>query len=341
MNNFKPLAPADETLIQYLKMGSDLVNRKKNSHLEMTSKPTSGQNLLLDDTFAISRITLRAKNYINLSGFYKSVLGLEVLENNTHNKMVLLGRNKKSLIEIKDGQILSENDDYTPGLFHFALKFESEAALASTLIRINYYHPELYRGGTYNGVSTNFYFEDPEGNGIKIYHDKSPNGWKWLGNTIQVNPQPIDQTDYLTYQFNEKIDETWDKQPISIGHIHLQVGNISKAKEFYNGLFGLNTTFDLPSVNFFSSNEYHCHIAINAWNSRGNTPSISQGLEEIQISITDDTYLSALKRKLEDLSFKFSTDKKGRLIIIDPSTLIKFEIKLLEPPRIIETPFDL
>lgn len=335
MNNFKPLAPADETLIQYLKMGSDLVNRKRNSALEMSSKPVS-QNLLLDNTLTISTVTLRAKNYVNLAGFYKTVLGLEILENNVNKKRIVLGRNRKPLVIVKDGQILSENNKRSPGLFHFALLYENESALASTLLRVNYFHPELYKGATDDGIATNFYLEDPEGNGIKLYSDRNPNSWKWLGNTVQVNPQPIDQGEYLKWKFSEIIDEKWDQQEVSIGHVHLQVPNMSKAKEFYNGLFGFNTTLDLPSVNFYSADGYHQNFSVNTWNSRGVNPAISCGIEEIQVTVSDDNYLSALKRKLQEMPFKSWVDKEGRLMVTDPSTLIKFEIKLVQR-RIIQT----
>jgi len=332
MDNYKPLAPADETLIQFLKMGSDLVNRRKNAQLEMTSSPEN-QNLLLDDTFSIGSITLRAKNYVNLSGFYRTVLGLEVLSNDRSS--TTLGRGSTPLLHIKDGQVLTDRNKQAPGLFNFALLYQNSSTLASVLTRVNYYHPELFRGATYNGVSTNFYLEDPEGNGIKLYVDKKPSSWKWLGNTIQVNPQPIDQTEFLKYHFNETIDETWDKQPVKVGHVHLQVPSMAKAKEFYNDLFGLNTTLDLPSVNFYSSNNYHQHITVNTWNSRGVSPVVSKGVEEIQILVSESTYLSALKRKLENSPLKSWNDKSGRLLIVDPSTLIRFEVKLISAPKII------
>lgn len=326
MNILKPLAPADETLIQFLKMGSDLVNRKSNAELEMRSMPSS-QNLLLDDDLCIGAITLRARDHKGLAMFYQLVLGLELMDNDLN--VITLGRNNKPLIIIKNGQVLAEKNKYAPGLFNFGFVYENDSMLASVLTRVMYYHPELFRGATHNGVSTNFYLEDPEGNGIKLYCDRKLNTWKWLGNTIQINPQPIDPNEYLKYHFNEKIDEQWKRIPVRIGQVHLQVGAMSKAREFFGELFGLNTTMSLPSVNFFSANGYHQHFAVNTWNSRGTQPYITQGVEEIQVLIGDETYLSAIKRKLEDSDIKNWVDKQGRFIIVDPGTLIRFEVKLI------------
>lgn len=327
MNNYKPLAPADETLIQYLKIGSDLINREKNARYEMSSKPTH-HNPLLDRTFHISQVTLRAKNYINLSGFYKTILGLDFINNNNRNKTVTLGRDGRQILVIKDGHLASERNPHKPGLFHFALRYDTEEALASVLVRLNYYHPELFRGTTDDGVSLNFYFEDTEGNRMKVYADKKSNTWKWLGNTIQINPKTIDQTEFLKWKFTESVDKDWDKQNVELGHIHLQVSNLSRAKDFYQGLFGLNQTLNLPTVNFFSANDYHQHISFNTWNSRNTNPVKTRGLEEYSVDVSDEKYFADLHRKLQQLPYEKKKNSDTSLTIVDPTTLVNVKVNL-------------
>lgn len=316
----QPLAPANESLIQFLRIGADMVNRDELESLRMKSRPAS-QNLLMDNSIAIKTITLRAKHYINLAGFYKTVLGLEVLENNEKGKYILLGRNRLPLLKVVDGNNLLENDKRKPGLFHFALLFPHESALASALLRVSYYNPELYRGSADNGVSTSFYLDDTEGNGIELYADKGRNTWKWLGDNIQVGHKEVDFTDFIKWKFNPKIDEQWDEQPLRIGHIHFQVGSIKHAKMFYKNLLGFNSTLDLPSVAFFSTAGYHQHFSVNTWNCRNLAPNgLRQGIESIEVVYGDENYMSALQRNVKSTPYKYWTNDDGKFCLQDPLT---------------------
>ncbi len=55
----------------------------------------------------------------------------------------------------------------------------------------------------------------------------------------------------------------------SVGHIHLQVGDIPQADAFYRDVLGLKIMARYPGASFFASGGYHHHIAANIWNSRG------------------------------------------------------------------------
>ena len=58
-----------------------------------------------------------------------------------------------------------------------------------------------------------------------------------------------------------------------IGHVHLKVGDIERALQFYCGVLG----FDLvqrfgDSAAFISAGGYHHHIGLNTWESKGGSP---------------------------------------------------------------------
>jgi catechol 2,3-dioxygenase len=58
-----------------------------------------------------------------------------------------------------------------------------------------------------------------------------------------------------------------------IGHVHLKVADIERALEFYVGVLG----FELQQrtgeeAAFVSAGEYHHHIGLNTWQSRGGSP---------------------------------------------------------------------
>jgi catechol 2,3-dioxygenase len=60
---------------------------------------------------------------------------------------------------------------------------------------------------------------------------------------------------------------------VRIGHVHLKVADVERALEFYCGVLG----FELkqrygPSAAFIAAGDYHHHIGLNTWESRGGSP---------------------------------------------------------------------
>ena len=46
----------------------------------------------------------------------------------------------------------------------------------------------------------------------------------------------------------------------SIGHVHLHVSNLTKAKKFYQEILQINHTATYPGAYFFAANKYHHHV---------------------------------------------------------------------------------
>ncbi len=63
-----------------------------------------------------------------------------------------------------------------------------------------------------------------------------------------------------------------------VGHVHLQVADLSRALAFYQGLLGfeLNQRFGEQAA-FLGAGGYHHHIGLNTWNSLGGPPARTQG----------------------------------------------------------------
>ncbi len=59
----------------------------------------------------------------------------------------------------------------------------------------------------------------------------------------------------------------------SVGHVHLQVGDIPMAREFYADALGFAVTMQMSGALFVSAGGYHHHLAVNVWNSRGAGPA--------------------------------------------------------------------
>lgn len=89
-----------------------------------------------------------------------------------------------------------------------------------------------------------------------------------------------------------------------IGHVHLKVADIDRALAFYRDVLGFTLVFRLPdnSAAFLASGDYHHHIALNTWLSRGNEPASPRhtGLYHLAIRYATRRDLAIATKRLID-----------------------------------------
>jgi catechol 2,3-dioxygenase len=124
-------------------------------------------------------------------------------------------------------------------------------------------------GASDHGVSEAFYLDDPEGNGIEVYSDRPRERWTWDNGLVTMQTKQLDVEAML-----REIDPATASYPaapegLRIGHVHLRVGNVEKAEEFYRGAMGLDLTRRRGGATFMSSGGYHHHVGANVWHSAG------------------------------------------------------------------------
>ena len=133
-------------------------------------------------------------------------------------------------------------------------------------------------------MSEALYLSDPEGNGIEIYADRPAAGWRWRGGEVGMDTLPLDFASLAA-----AVEGPWRGAPAgtTVGHVHLQVGNLRDAEAFYAGQLGLDITSRMPGALFYSADGYHHHLATNIWNSRAAGPRDlpSTGLAEVVLSV--------------------------------------------------------
>jgi catechol 2,3-dioxygenase len=60
---------------------------------------------------------------------------------------------------------------------------------------------------------------------------------------------------------------------VRIGHVHLKVGNLQRALDFYCGVLGLELMQRVgDEAAFLAAGGYHHHVALNTWESLGGSP---------------------------------------------------------------------
>ncbi|MBC7157298.1 MAG: VOC family protein [Rhodobacteraceae bacterium] len=239
----------------------------------------------------IGRITLIVHDLPRVAAFYQRALGLARLSGD--GTEVVLGAGARPLVVVRADPAARPRDPRGAGLFHTAFLMPDRAALgrwlrhaAATGVRIE--------GASDHIVSEALYLSDPEGNGIEIYADHPRAAWTGPDGAIRMATERLD-LDALA----AAADRPWAGAPDGavIGHVHLQVGEIAAAEEFFPAL-GLALTARYPGASFFAAGGYHHHIGANVWNSRGAgpRPTPETGLAEVVLHAEPDAFAAATAR---------------------------------------------
>lgn len=262
----------------------------------------------------VDHVRLKVSDLQESIDFYQSILGFSVLNVESGRNTAYLGPQsppgKLSKLLVLD-QIHRDKNISSPsrerreaGLYHFAILLPERKFLAAFLRHIQKnLDRQFYEGMADHAVSESIYLHDPDHHGIEVYRDRIPSEWRWTGeNKVHMVTEPLDVTNLL----NQYKGETWIGFPshTSIGHIHLHVSNLAKAKKFYHKFLGLYHTASYPGAYFFAANGYHHHIATNTWLGTNILASSADdhskpGLEHYALRITGDSAeLNRLKRHL-------------------------------------------
>jgi catechol 2,3-dioxygenase len=250
-----------------------------------------------------------------MTRYYRDAVALEVLS--TDGDVVVLGRGTTAVIILVHTPALRNASPRDAGLFHTAILFDTEEALAASVYSVARKHPNTFTGSSDHLVSKAFYFTDPEGNGVELYWDRDRSAWSWSHGSIEMSTLYLDPDEFL----QQNLTEQAVAQPVlggaRVGHVHLQVGDTAVAREFYVDRLGFETTTSFgDSALFVSAGGYHHHMAMNTWNSRGAGPrQLALGLAQVDIRVPSADDLGALGERLRHFGHEVRDD--GQTVSFD------------------------
>jgi catechol 2,3-dioxygenase len=269
---------------------------------------------LASDT-AMGPVTLSVGNLDAMTAYYRDAVALRVLD--AAGDSVTLGRGTTPVVILKHSPELKHASPRDAGLFHTAILFDTEEALAAAVYSVAQKHPNTFTGSSDHLVSKAFYFTDPEGNGVELYWDRERSDWSWAHGSIEMGTLYLDPNAFL----QENLTETAVAEPViggaQVGHVHLQVGDIPSAREFYVERLGFDETAAYgPQALFVSAGGYHHHMAMNTWNSSGAGPRLpALGLARIDIEVPTTDDLGALSERMRHYGVEARDD--GRTVTFD------------------------
>ena len=243
-------------------------------------------------------VTLKVGDLDAMIRYYTEAVPLQLLSH--AGPTATLGRGGVPVLVLVHTPELRHAASGQAGLYHTAILFETETALASAVASVARRAPGTFTGSADHLVSKAFYFTDPEGNGVELYWDRARTQWSWTHGQVEMDTLFLDPNQFLREHLSDPSTEPDSIRAARVGHVHLSVGDVSIARDFYVDRLGFDATLDFHgSALFVSAGGYHHHMAMNVWNSRGagrRQPAL--GLGEVNLLVPSRDDLGALDERM-------------------------------------------
>lgn len=251
--------------------------------------------------------------------YYTEVIGFQILTQKK-NRVVFTTDGQTSILSIIQPEGAYQSPQKTTGLYHFAILLPDRKDLANIVKYLQ--RKGIYFGASDHDVSEAIYLRDPDNNGIEIYVDRAPEKWNWTDDQVYMKTEPLNFSDLNKVQQGE-----WNGLPANtvMGHIHLHVANLEKAREFYMALgYRVVLRYGRQAL-FISTGDYHHHIGLNTWNGEGAPQAAEQqvGLQSYTVQLNDQDEdvlprLQSIGAPIEKTTQGFITvDPSGNRIIVE------------------------
>lgn len=270
--------------------------------------------LLAPDT-TMGAVTLDVADLDTMTRFYRDAVGLDVLS--AADASAVLGRGATPVVILRHAPQLRHAGPREAGLFHTAILFDTQEALAAAVNSVARRYPNRFTGSSDHLVSKAFYFDDPEGNGVELYWDRDRTQWSWTHGQVEMATIYLDPNKFLREHLTEEGLDDARLGDAVVGHVHLSVGDTATAREFYVDRLGFEATARFGNdALFVSAGKYHHHMAMNVWKSRGAGPrQPALGLGQIDIIVPSADQVGALTERMKHYGLEPRDD--GRTVTVD------------------------
>lgn len=262
----------------------------------------------------VGEVALRVRDLGQMTGYYRSMLGLDVLHDGTD--LVTLGAGGVPLLHLLPRPDATPEASGQAGLYHTAFLMPTREDLARWLVHVARSQVPL-TGFADHSVSEAVYLTDPEGNGVEVYSDRPRESWLWAGDRVSMGTQELDIDDIFLKTRTPTDRDLYSDAPanLRIGHIHLKVGALTTARDFYATGLGLDVVAgdDQRGATFLSSGRYHHHIGANIWESQDAGPrqEAMTGLDWFSLTARDTAIVERRRAELEAKGFAVSAIDGG------------------------------
>lgn len=195
--------------------------------------------------------------------FYENVLGFRVLTRTADGASLGVDEGRP-LVVLDAAPGTTPSQGGALGLYHFAVLLPDRAALGRLALHFEALH--VGAGVADHLVSEAVYLSDPDGLGIELYADRPRSSWRSEDRQLMMTTEPLDLVNLVAAAGQH----LWQGLPAGtvIGHLHLHVGDLRAAENFYHRALGFDkVVWSYQGALFFSAGGYHHHLGVNTWGS--------------------------------------------------------------------------
>jgi catechol 2,3-dioxygenase len=260
--------------------------------------------------------------------FWTQYVGLTEID--TTDDEIRLGIEGESLIVLHPGASGPVVPRRT-GLYHVAIHLPSQKELARVVARL--FGLRYPNSPTDHAETMATYFSDPDGHGIELTFETPGRGALVQGDgsgmAIMADGSTQGPTEALDVQMLlsdlSKDDDLMAPMPAGtrIGHVHLHVTSLEKARHFYRDLIGFGDlrqmdNWGMSDLSLETSFVPHA-LAINVWNGSRATPRPegSAGLRQWMVFVPAASDLESIAERLSGAGVPF-TREGDRIVVQDP-----------------------
>ncbi|MBV9108207.1 MAG: VOC family protein [Gemmatimonadetes bacterium] len=259
----------------------------------------------------VGRVRLQVSDLERSLAWYGRVLGFRVTERRDGFAALAAHGDGAPLVELheKPGAAPSPMRGQL-GLYHFAILLPDRPALGRFVAHLGEAGERF--GASDHLVSEATYLHDPDGLGIEVYADRPREEWRAEERELQMTTVALNLRDVMAAAHGEP----WTGMPAgtTIGHVHLHVGDLRPAADFYHAALGLDAVvWSYPGALFLSAGGYHHHLGLNTWAGPDAHPAgdADARLLEWELVVPSASDAQAAARSLVDAGF--SADGDGRI----------------------------
>jgi catechol 2,3-dioxygenase len=216
----------------------------------------------LPDPTHIGTVHLQVSDLSRSIEYYEQVIGLTGVPDDRDVTNLRTPGASRPLVTLRTRSGVTPARRGAFGLYHFAILLPDRAALGRFARHLS--ELRIRAGMADHLVSEALYLWDPDGLGIEVYADRPRGTWRHRNRELVMSTDPLDVEDLIAAAGGER----WHGAPegTTMGHVHLQVGNLDAADAFYHQGLGFDkTVWNYPSALFFSAGGYHHHLGANTW----------------------------------------------------------------------------
>jgi catechol 2,3-dioxygenase len=284
---------------------------------QTTTAPRSTTGAALADATRLGTVHLTVTDLDRSVAYYEAAIGLQV--HRREGTVAALGAGAEDLVVLHEDRAARPAGRHA-GLYHVALLYPSREELARVTMRLAVTRVPI-QGASNHGTHVAIYLPDPDGNGIELAADFPREQWPDISSPEGYGggPAPLDIDALLDTVAGETL--TPRAAPgLTVGHVHLHVGDLDAATAFYRDGLGFEVMTDLGTAVFVSAGGYHHHVGFNVWRGRGvpPVPAGAVGLRHWTLVLDGAEQLAAVRERLRAIGAPVEETSAG-ILTRDPS----------------------